>query len=284
MTYPRASLGTAYSLAATIALGSGACGACGKAPPEITNEAAAPADGGATDAPARRPDRHPRDDAGHLIPHGKPPPDDPDATPPQPKREPDWDLDSDDAARDYVHRYAIATQRYGETLDCIDVRPSQTFGDKRRVEVRVSSGCPDVGALRDVFLVDVGGDRLTVDDKSLRAPLALWPDGSDAEGPPGKVLEADDLRKPRDNVTAALRQMQLVPIRVQFYGRGSYPVVTLAGWHAAVLPTASEEDLRPTAEALCKATHDMPLAFFGGIDRSRILRIRCPGGARWDRL
>ena len=126
--------------------------------------------------------------------------------------------------------------------------------------------------------------RARLDDKTLRAPLALWPDGSDAEGPPGKVMEAADLRKPKDNVTAALRQMQLVPIRMQFYGRGTYPVVTLAGWHGDVVPTASEDELRPTAEALCKATHDMPLAFFGGINRSRILRIRCPGAARWDDL
>ena len=267
-----------------MALGAGACGGCGKTPPEITSAEAGPSDGGSESSSARPDRRHPRDDAGHLIPKSSPPPDDPDAAIPQPKREPDWDLDSDDAARDYVKRYVLGTRRYGDSLDCIDVGASQPFGDKWRVEVRVATSCPDPGSVRDVFVVDVAADRLTVDDKALRAPLALWPDGSNTEAPPGRVVEVGDLRNPKDNLLNELRRLQIVPIRLQFYGRGTYPVVTLAGWHGKIVPTTTEDDLRPIGEALCKVTHGLPLGFFGGLDRSHILRIRCPASARWDQL
>jgi hypothetical protein len=239
------------------------------------------ADGGASvAATARTP--IPRDDAGHLIPRSSPPPPPPDA-PPKPLREPDWDLDSDDAARDYVRRYALGTKRYGDTLDCVDVAPSEGAGDRRRVEVRVRADCASTSKLGDVFLVDVAGDRLTVDDKTKRNPLARWPDGSDPEGPAGDVRQLSDLRKWSGPLGDAFHGMMLVPVRVQAYGRGTYPVVTIAGWHGELSPAASAEELQPTAAALCKANGG-PLGIFANIDRSRMLRIRCPGTARWDRL
>jgi len=135
-----------------------------------------------------------------------------------------------------------------------------------------------------VFRVDVGADRLSVDDAAKRDPLARWPDGSDPEGPASPAREAGDTHGWQGALKDAIRTEQLVAIRVQAYGRGSYPVVTLAGWHAAVVPSASPESLRPFAEALCTASRGMPLAFVAGLDRSTVLRIRCPAAARWDKL
>jgi hypothetical protein len=224
-----------------------------------------------------------RDDAGHLIPHSIPPPLTPDDVPPVPKREPDWDLATDDPARDYVFRYAVATKRYGESLDCTEIEPSAQQGDRRRVEVRTKAGCAGSGT-RDVFVVDAAGDRLSVDDKSKRSALARWPDGSDAQGPGNDVRQVDDLRKWQGPLGEEFRKLSLVPIRVQAYGRGTYPVVTIAGWHGGITPTASLEDLQGIAAEICKANAGLPMGIFANIDRSTMLRIRCPGSARWDRL
>jgi hypothetical protein len=203
---------------------------------------------------------------------------------PQPKREPDWDLDGDDAARDYVRRYALGTKRYGESLDCVDVGGSEPAGGRRRVEVKTAANCPGAGTVRDVFLVDVALDRLGVDDRSKRDPLAHWPDGSDPEGPAATVREITGMRDWKVPLKDVLQRQQLVPVRVQGYGRGTYPVVTIAGWHAAVLPTATPEALRPFAEALCQASGGMPLGLFAGLDRTLMLRVRCPAATRWDHL
>jgi hypothetical protein len=280
-----ATLATLATAAAAIgaAVGAAGCNACSKTPPE---PAGASGDASAmTGATASATPHLARDDAGHLMPRMPPPPIALDATvPDQPKREPDWDLESDDPARDYVRRYALGTRRYGDTLDCIDVGPSQPAGDRRRVEVRTAAACPGAGAIRDVFLVDATLDRLTVDNKSTRDPLARWPDGSDPEGPAGPVREIGSLREWNGDMKNALQGQLLVPIRVQTYGRGTYPVVTLAGWHGAVVPGADPEALRSLSEALCRATHGAPMALFGGLDRSVILRVRCPGGTRWDKL
>jgi hypothetical protein len=212
---------------------------------------------------------------------------DPRDIPPQPGRDPDWDLDTADTARDYVRRYVLGTRRYGGSLDCVDIGPSTPSGDRRKVEVKTSASCPDAGPagdVRDVFVVDVAGDRLTVDDKAKRNPLARWPDGSDPEGPPGSVQNTSDLRKWRGPLKdAVFGKQQLVVIRVQMYGRGTYPVITVAGWHGAVMPTATAEDLRSFADDMCHA-NEGPLGIFAGLDRSRILLIRCPGGAHWDKL
>ncbi len=240
-------------------------------------------------SPGSSPGRVRRDDAGHLLPRSSPSPA-PANAPPRPSREPDWDLDAGDAARDYVRRYVLGTKRYGETLDCIAIGPSAPADNQRRVEVRVEPGCPRTGRLRDVFLVDVAADRLTVDDKSKRDPLARWPDGSDPEGPAGGVRQVEDLRRWSGPLADAFRQKLLVPIRVQGYGRGTYPVVTIAGWHGEVSPSTSADELSSLAEELCKANRGAPLGVFAGIDRSRVLRIRCPvsvanvANARWDRL
>jgi hypothetical protein len=264
-------------------LGAAGCDSCGKTPPEPAGSSA-DASAVAPAASAGR-SRLARDDAGHLLPKTPPPPLEIDAAAPvQPKREPDWDLDSDDAARDYVRRYALGTHRYGDTLDCVDVGASQPAGGRRSVEVRTAASCPGAGTVRDVFLVDVAMDRLSVDDKAKRDALARWPDGSDPEGPPGPVREIGSLREWNGSLKDALQQQLLVPIRVQTYGRGTYPVVTLAGWHGTVMPGADPDALRGFAEAMCRATHGAPMALFGGLDRSLILRVRCPGGTRWERL
>jgi hypothetical protein len=266
------------------------CSSCRHAAPEPIGEGpdAAAASSASTGAPSPGVSawlaRHPRDDAGHLIPRSSPPPVASSALPPVPAREPDWDLDPVDPARDYVRRYVIITHRYGETLDCVELGESREAGDRRRVEVRTAASCPGAGAVRDVFLVDPGADRLSVDDRAKRDPLARWPDGSDPEGPASQAREAGDTHGWQGALKDAIRVEQLVAIRVQAYGRGSYPLVTLAGWHAAVMPTASPDDLRPFAEKLCRASGGLPLAFVAGLDRSTVLRIRCPGTARWDRL
>lgn len=278
------------ALSPSLALGGAGCSGCGKSVPEpgafdggSGATSASDAAGAALEAWKKR---FPRDDAGHLIPqHSTPPPDDPSLMPPKPSREPDWDLDVDDPARDYVRRYAMGTHRYGDNLDCVDIGPSQPAGDKRSVAVKTAAGCPGAGTQRDVFLVDVAGDRLTVDDKSKRNALERWPDGSDPEGPANPPRSQEDMRQWTGPLKQQFQQLLLVPIRVQTYGRGTYPVVTVAGWHAGVTPATPMDDLRAVARRLCKADGDMPLGVFAGIDRSRILRIRCrPARARWDKL
>jgi hypothetical protein len=272
---------------AALALVAAACGACTKtaAEPAASSQDAGnttPADPSAASAAWRN--RSPRDDAGHLVPKTPPPPDPGGAMIPTPSREPDWDLDTADTARDYVRRYTLGTKRYGETLECIEVGASQPSGDQRRVEVKMAAGCPGAGTVRDVFLVDVAGDRLSVDDKSKRDPLVRWPDGSDPEGPANPTRSVDDMRKWTGPLRDAFRDLLLVPIRVQAYGRGTYAVITLAGWHNQVQPTTPASDLKSVADRLCKANNNAPLGVFGGLDRSTMLRIRCPAAARWDKL
>lgn len=213
----------------------------------------------------------------------------------KPGRDPDMDLDSSDPASDYVRRYVATTKRYGERIDCIDIQPSKPAGDKRSVEVRNAVTCPTPlpadqapGGQRDVFLVDVAGDRMSLDDPSKRAPLARWPDGSDPEGPPApKVREIDDTAHWKSTLNDAIRAQMLVPMRLQAYGRGSYPVISLAGWYGTVQPWASPDTLRPLATALCAGNDGLPLGLLTVMDRSRILRIRCGkdgARARWDTL
>jgi hypothetical protein len=261
------------------------CGSCGKSPPEpaMANADASPVPSSST-AQLPFPSRLPRDDAGHLMPRTSPPIESDAAVTQRPQRDPDWDLDSDDPARDYVRRYALGTKRYGDNLDCADIGPSQPAGDRRRVEVKTASSCPGAGAVRDVFLVDVAGDRLTVDDRSKRNPLAHWPDGSDPEGQPGATREMVSMRDWKDPLKEAIQRQLLVPIRVQTFGRGTYPVVTLAGWHGAIVPGAGPDALHSLAESLCRATNGAPMGLLAGVDRSLILRVRCPPAARWDRL
>jgi hypothetical protein len=276
-------------LAASLALAATGCGGCGRATPEPSHDteasAASASPSPSDSAAAAWRARHARDDAGNFIPRSTPPPVDPSLLPPKPGREPDWDLDAGDASRDYVRRYALGTRRYGASLECVDIRPSTHTGDKVTVEVKTANGCPGAGAVRDVFVVDVAGDRLSVDDKAKRDPLALWPDGSNPEGPAKDLPSTSDLRKWDGSLKdAVFGRLQLVVIRVQMYGRGTYPVITLAGWHGAVNLSATPEDLRGLDDDLCRANDGAPLGVIAGVDRANILRIRCPGPPRWERL
>ncbi len=204
---------------------------------------------------------------------------------PTPSREPDWDLDTADAARDYVRRYAFFTKRYGENLDCVDLGASQPAGDKRRVEVKTAPSCPGAGTVRDVFMVDVAGDRLGVDDPAKRDPLARWPDGSSPDGPSTeKVREIVDMKNWQSPVRAVFGHQSLVPVRVQAYGRGTYPVVSIAGWHGPLQRNASPDAFKPLAEELCRTTGGMPLGIFAAMDRVHLLRVRCPAATRFDTL
>ncbi len=278
-------------LAASLALAATGCGGCGHGTPEPAHDTAvSPSSSGPSPSPSSSGaeawrSRHPRDDAGNLIPKSTPPPVDSSLLPPKPGREPDWDLDASDAASDYVRRYALGTKRYGASLECVDIGHSSRNGDKVTVEVRTSPACPGAGTVRDVFVVDVAGDRLSVDDPAKRDPLARWPDGSDPGAPAREVLNTSDMRKWNGALKdAVFGKFQLVVIRVQMYGRGSYPVVTIAGWHGAVNMGAAPDDLKSLDEDLCRANEGAPMGIVAGIDRANILRIRCPGPARWDRL
>ena len=273
-------------------LGSSGCGSCRGAPEPGKPDAAATTT--ADPEPTSTYDkeawlaRHPRDDAGRLIPKSSPPPVSSGELVPIPKREPDWDLDPDDPARDYVRVYAIATRRYGDSLDCVVLGSSRPGPGGRRVEVKAAPSCADAGAVIDVFIVDLASDHLTVDENSSHLGLARWPDGSDPEGPATKpVRQATDMKKWRSPLHDAITKRELVAIRLQTYGRGTYPIITLAGWHDTVHPGATPDELRPLAQDLCRANGGLPLAFFAGIDRANTLLIRCPSSGpvtRWDKL
>jgi hypothetical protein len=228
------------------------------------------------------------------LPHATPPPEVPDSGPPKPQREPDWDLDPDDPWHDYVTRYVRATSRYGDAADCVVIGKGDGAGGKRNVTVRndPKGSCgpltPKDDSVRDVFVVDVAADRLSVDDPDKRARLARWPDGSDPGGPAKKDIRGvDDLHQWKASMHDELRDMKLTAIRGQVYGRGTYLVLTLAGWRDPILPTMTPDQLRPTAERLCKSNGGSPLGVFAGLDRSNMLRVTCgPDGAktRWDKL
>jgi hypothetical protein len=208
-----------------------------------------------------------------------------DAGPPAPlvKRAPDWDLATDDPARDYARRYAYFTKRYPDGLSCAVFRPSQPAGDRRSVTVTADVACANAGAVRDVFIVDLAGDHLSVDDKSKRNPLARWPDGSDPEGPAAPdIRQIQDISNWKSPLHDALLSQELAPIRVQAYGRGTYSVVTIAGWHGRVQLNATPDALQPLADAMCKANDQMPMGIVAGFDRTHLLRIRCPATTRWD--
>jgi hypothetical protein len=122
-------------------------------------------------------------------------------------------------------------------------------------------------------------------DESLHQPkLARWPDGSDPEGPAGKVMDVQDLHKWHAGLRDTFHKLELAPLRVQLYGRGTYPVVSVAGWHGAVQQTMSPAELEPAAKTLCQANEGQPLGILAGVDRSLLLRVMCPGSARFDTL
>ncbi len=205
--------------------------------------------------------------------------------PPKPSREPDWGLAADDPARDYVTRYIRGTKRYG-TGGCVEVKPSTFTKGKDVVETQndASGACGKAGELRDRFLVSVATDRMSLDESLHQPKLQRWPDGSDPDGPPGAIAELQDLRTWRTSFRDAFRKLELAPIRVQLYGRGTYPVITIAGWHGPLQRTMSPGELEAPARVLCTANEGEPLGIIAGLDRSVLLRISCPGAGRFDTL
>jgi hypothetical protein len=203
-----------------------------------------------------------------------------------PFHEPEWVLDPQDPARDYVSRYITGTNRYGAQTGCVEVQKAVFKGESSAVAVKndPSGSCGPAGAVRDTFLVNVSGNRMTLDDPTHHDPLQKWPDGSDPDGPPGPVVSVEDLRSSKVPLKQTMKELQLVPLRIQLYGRGTYPVVTLAGWHDPVFLNAQADALRPVVTRLCDATSGRPLGVFAGLDRVNLLRIDCPDKPRWDRM
>jgi hypothetical protein len=79
--------------------------------------------------------------------------------------------------------------------------------------------------------------------------------------------------------------MQLTVVGVQIYGRGTYPVITLAGWRAPLAANAKPEDIQPSTAKMCSANGNRPFSFLANINMSTTLRVRCPSGeARWDKF
>jgi hypothetical protein len=256
------------------------CGSCEKSTPtsNAASDASSLADPSALPTGGQR---LRKDDAGHWIPSGKPPEDDPARVPRQPASEPSFDLEPADPGADYVKRYVRATRRYGDDSACVKTASASRREGTAIVEVR---GCSGGGAPLESFDVRVAEDRLSITGPPSK-PLAQWPDGSDPGGPSGPPREEPDLREWKPPLREALASLQLLPIRVQYYARGTYPVVTLAGWRDPVGPRMPESALKGVAEKVCASTSGAPAGFFAGIDRSTILRVRCePARARWEQL
>jgi hypothetical protein len=206
--------------------------------------------------------------------------------PATPWRDPEWSFDPADPARDYVTRYVQTVSRYGAQTSCVVVDKSRFDSDKTFVDVRNDPGgsCGPKDELRDTFVVNVSGNRMSLDDAAHHTPLQRWPDGSDPGDPPGHIASVDDLRTWKAPLKKALSELQLVPIRVQLYGRGTYPVISIAGWHDPLKKDTPVEALRPMARTLCDANNAKPLGVFVGLDRVNLLRIDCPDTPRWDKL
>jgi hypothetical protein len=194
------------------------------------------------------------------------------------------DLDADDPARDYVRRYVLGSQRYGDKTKCTIYGKSYVKAAQRAVDVSDDPACSGgSAALRDTFLADVGGDRLALDGAANHTPLQLWPDGSDPGAPPKPVREFDNMKTWGTALHTVLDGLQLLAVRVQLYGRGTYPVITLAGWRPQFGKSTPASMLDDDAKKFCEATADEPLSFVAGIDRSTTLRIQCPGAKwRWE--
>jgi hypothetical protein len=203
------------------------------------------------------------------------------------KRDINWDLDPNDPASDYVERYIQSTRRYGAERRCVRAEPSRIVDGRSLVEARDSrgDGCHGTGAVRDTFAVDVDHDRLELADPSVGSPLADWPDGSSPDGMPTPApKEGPGIDVWNSPLPKALQALNLVPLRVQFYGRGSYPLISVAGWHTPVTLTSSPAELESDAKKICDASASFPLGLIATMDRSTVLRIRCPTGTHWEHL
>jgi hypothetical protein len=203
------------------------------------------------------------------------------------KREIDWDLDKADPARDYAERYIQSTRRYGAERPCVHAQPSRIENGRTLVDTRDSNanGCTGTNAVRDTLAVDADQDRLELADPTRGAPLADWPDGSNPAGmatPSPK--EGPTIEKWASPLPKAFRALELVPLRIQFYGRGSYPMITIAGWHGPMALTASPAELAEDARKICEASAGFPLGVVTAMDRSVVFRVHCPESARWEHL
>lgn len=205
---------------------------------------------------------------------------------PRASRDVDWGLDVADAARDYVVRYLHASNRYAAQTACVVVKPSVFNGDRSVVEARndPSGACGAADELRDRFFVTVATDRMSLDPSLHQPKLQPWPDGSDTDGPAAKVADIQDLHKWKAGFRDTFHKLLLAPLRVHLYGRGTYPVVTIAGWHGPVERSMTSEQLEAPAKALCDANDGGSLGIFAGVDRTTLLRIVCPHTARFESL
>ncbi len=224
--------------------------------------------------------------SGHPPPRRHDPPPIPAdaAIPPQPKGLPSWVLDPNDPARDYVDRYVRSTYRYGPQTSCVVIGKSQ-FAGKTTVDVSndASGTCGDANVVRETFEVNVAADRLSLIDAAKHDALKKWPDGSDPEGPAGMAIEKD-AHVWKAPLHEALTKLELVPVRLQWYGRGTYPIVTIAGWHGLLMRDATPDTLHDIAQKVCPANDNRPFAIFAGVDRATILRFDCPDRVRWEVL
>ena len=202
-------------------------------------------------------------------------------------REPDWDLDAADPARDYVNRYILTTKRYGAETACVHAQASRRVAGRTLVETRDSdeNGCKGTNAVRDTFAVDTANNRMDLADPAVGKPLADWPDGSGPTTLPGpEPKEGPLMNEWNTELRQELKGLQLVPLRVQFYGRGSYPLVSVAGWHATVTPTSTPAQLDDVAKRVCASSAQLPVGILASGDRSRVLRVQCPAQWRWQTL
>jgi hypothetical protein len=202
-------------------------------------------------------------------------------------REPGWDLDPTDPASDYAERFIQSTERYKKERTCVHAQPSRIENGRTLVDTRDSSenGCKGTNAVRDTFAVDLAHDRIELADPARGDPLTEWPDGSRPTGmatPSPK--EGPPIKEWKSALPKAFESLALVPLRVQFYGRGSYPLISIAGWHGTVTPSSSPEQLSAAAAKLCHASAGFPLGVIETMDRSNVLRIKCPASARWEHL
>src|SRR5262249_18050053 len=150
-------------------------------------------------------------------------------------------------------------------------------------EVRDTPSCGGASAVRDVFYVDVPGDRLTVDDPATRAPLAPWPDTSRPDQAAAPVTSLNSIREWRTPVSELLEKWQLSPVTVQIYGRGTYVVVSLTGWRKPIAHEASNDELRLAGQKLCIANQGKNFALKTAAVGGVWLRFKCPEGTyRWD--
>jgi hypothetical protein len=194
-----------------------------------------------------------------------------------------WDLDPQDPARDYVRRYIKATNRYEKNTDCVVVGKSTDKNGKRVVEVRETPTCGGANVVRDVFMVDVAGDRLTVDDPATRAPLKKWPDGTPPNEPAGPVETIGSMRDWSSPMVTLLERMKLTPVAVQLYGRGTYVVLGLSGWRSPIARDAQVDEMRLAAQKLCIANQGRNFAMKEAASDTVWLRIKCPEGTwTWD--